>query len=65
MEFYFVFSVGTLISVFQIVPYRKVVHGIKFLLLRPKNLKSVSSQCARRKSSVARKPEVRPEIFKW
>ena len=28
-------------------------------------LNSVSSKCARGKSSIARKPEVHPKIFKW
>ena len=29
------------------------------------SLNSVSSQCARDKSSIARKPEVQSKIFKW
>ena len=37
---------------------------ICMFLLEP-SLNSVSSQCARDKSSIARKPKVQSKIFKW
>ena len=38
---------------------------VHFHVLTEPSLKSVSSQCARDKSSIARKPEVQSKLFKW
>ena len=43
----------------------QAVPTVSVLTYKSKHLKSVSSQCAHGKSSIARKPEVHPKIFRW